>query len=649
MRRSTLLVISAMLGRSRQRALMAALALVPISFLAIQASAQPPAGCDPSRPGVTHGADASNAGSSDVVPCLTYGFIGFGEGNLVVSSSGDVMYGGAYFPDPQPEECVVGAYEISSNIARSTNKGGEWDFVDLTPTNSPPPPDPPFEGPPFGEIPDGCGVPLPQSRGSGDPRVWRDPLTDRIWMHNIGNSLGRPPFPQPGAFDGLCQTEISYSDDGGATWTNDPDPVGWFCPLFDFPHLFTAPRTTSGPAPPGAYPNAVYICKSIGPAQACWKTVDNGAGLFKDFGFPGSLFSNGPPDFTPLELRRGTGGLDGTLYGVVSGVLRFSTDEGATWNDNGGVIPVTSRGVAVDAAGNVYAVGILDGKPQVTYSTDTGATWSTPVPVQAPGVGHAHDASIAVPPTGTPGPVAVAYVGSADEEDTEITQIPNATGGFNIQAGGIHNGFMATTGDIFAANPVFQSVQVDSDAEPLLPYGFPATGNTTTGSRADYIGVYFDEGDALQIADILEFFDQSVDDGTLTGRGILGPLRLAALRSTLSLASLLIGDEPTPWGYFYKDVCGENSGVVNVDPALCDCPIPGVCDEPNPHPMWTNWLGAVATVSDPVTERHDALACLLLKLARFSTDGEPPRDATEGPAAPELADKIGGLIDRMCK
>jgi hypothetical protein len=642
-----------MVTRSYRRAAMAALVLVSVVLVGTQASAKglvQPASCDPSRPGVTHGADASNPAEAEVVPCLTYGFIGFGEGNLVVSSSGDVIYGGPYVPEPQGE-CVVGAYEISSNIARSTNEGGTWDFVDLRPTNSPPPPFPPYEGPPFGEVPDACEDPpgfLPQSRGSGDPRVTRDPLTDRIWLTVIGNSLGRPPFPLPGAFDGLCQTEISYSDDGGATWTNDPDPVGFGCPRFDFPHLVTAPPTVS--TPDGDYPNIVYLCKSTPiptdglPSALCWKSTD---GMMSVDPLPANTAA--------LGLRRATGGLDGTLYGVTGDPphLSYSADEAATWTESTGVIPVAGRGVAVDNAGNVYSAGILDGKPQVTYSTDMGATWSAPVAVQAPGVGHAHDVSLAVPPTGTPGPVAVAYIGSAEVEDTQFTEFPNGTGFIrNIRADGVHNGYLVTTDDIFAVNPVFQSVQVDSDAEPLLPYGYPVTGNTTTTSRADYIGVYFDEGDALQIAGILEFFDQSVEDGTLTGRGHSGFLRKIRLRVMdiiLQLASALIDGEPTPWAYFYRDVCGDNPGVVGQTPALCDCPIPGVCDEPNPHPKWTNWLGAVATVSDEDSQQSDTGACFFLHLALRGTDGEPPRDIVEGPAAPELADKIGGLIERLCE
>jgi len=586
------------------------LVLVMVLFVGTQASALP-AGCDPSRPGVAHGADATNPAAADDVPCLTYGFFGFGEANPVVTSSGAVMYGGAYFPTPQ-EDCVVGAYEISSNIARSVTQGGDWDFLPL-PTNSPPPPDPPLS-----PVPATCPDPLPASRGAGDPRLWRDPLTDRVFLTNIGNSLGQPPFPNPGAFNGLCQTEISYTDDGGANWTNNPDPVGFGCPAFDFPHLFTAPRTTSPAAPPGAYPNVVYICKRqfIPPAILCWKSLDSLATLIPI------------PAAGPNGAQRGTGGLDGTIYGVVGTQLRYSADEGATWTAGSGVIPVPapSRPV-VDSAGTVYVVGISNGKPQVTYTRDRGATWSTPVAVQAPGVNHAHDATIAVPPTGASGPVAVAYV-SSDTADTTLSP-------YN-QLGGVHNGYIATTDDIFAADPVFHSVQVDSDDEPFLPYGFPNAGNTTTPSRADYIGVFLDEAGALQIAAILAFFDQSVGAGDLagSGQGNSAAGRLGALRNMLATASEQIG-AGTPWAYFYKDLCAS--------PGVCDCPKPGVCAEPDPHPMWTNWLGSVATVDDGI-----AATCQQLRDAQDHTDGAPmPSDLVTGPATAELADRIGELRNRL--
>ena len=40
------------------------------------------------------------------------------------------------------------------------------------------------------------------------------------------------------------------------------------------------------------------------------------------------------------------------------------------------------------------------------------------------------------------------------------------------RVGGVYHGYITTTNNIFAVNPVFTSVQVDSNADPLLPFGF---------------------------------------------------------------------------------------------------------------------------------------------------------------------------------
>ncbi len=131
--------------------------------------------------------------------------------------------------------------------------------------------------------------------------------------------------------------------------------MGFGCPAFDFPHLFTAPRTTSLPAPPPpAYPNVVYICKRqfIPPAILCWKSLDSLATLIPI------------PAAGPNGAQRGTGGLDGTIYGVAGTRLTYSTDEGSSWTTGSGVIPVPSASrPVVDSAGTVYVVGIGSGNP----------------------------------------------------------------------------------------------------------------------------------------------------------------------------------------------------------------------------------------------------------------------------------------------
>jgi hypothetical protein len=56
--------------------------------------------------------------------------------------------------------------------------------------------------------------------------------------------------------------------------------------------------------------------------------------------------------------------------------------------------------------------------------------------------------------------------------------------------GGVYQGYITTTKNIFAANPVFTSVQVDSNADLLLPFGYNPDGPTVTSARSDFIGIY---------------------------------------------------------------------------------------------------------------------------------------------------------------
>lgn len=445
-----------------------------------------PHGCDTSRPGVTHNAKGAKLGPANVVPCLTYTFFGFGEANVVVTKNGAVMHGGAYVPEPQA--VPFPGFEIGGNVARTVNKGRSWQFVEMPPPSNSP------------------------SRGAGDPLVWRDALTDRVWFTDIGWS---PHFS--------CETEISYTDDGGKTWTHHPDPPFWGCPAFDFPQLFTGPPR--GSTPTTRYPNVVYVCKSSRavPPRQCWKSLDSARSFIE---IPG-VDSHDPR----------TAGIDGTIYGVSENRLHYSTNEGTTWTVGKADVPFEARPV-VDRSGTVYLVGISNNTVRVTYSKNKGNSWSAPITVQMPGVKHAHEPTIAVPAIGKPGPVAVAYMGNGDTEDSQ--------GDSPYHTGRLHHGYITTTDNIFKKNPVFRSVQVDSVKEPLLPYGYPAGrvppglgGTSTSPSRADYIGVY-------------------------------------------------IADNGKIWAYFFKDLCPN--------PGMCECPKRGVCARPNPHPVWTNWLGAVATV-----------------------------------------------------
>lgn len=208
--------------------------------------------------------------------------------------------------------------------------------------------------------------------------------------------------------------------------------------------------------------------------------------------------------------------------------------QGITWHSNPVPTAFSSSQPAVDRDGNVYLVAVVNKPPEVTYSTNQGKTWSTPIAVEMPGVLQVHKPVIAVPALGAPGRVAVAYIGNSETSENPVPQtwtcaVPFLPCG---RVGGVYHGYITTTKNIFAANPVFTSVQVDSNADPLLPFGYNPDRPTVTSSRADFIGIYMDA-------------------------------------------------KGTPWAYFYRDVCATE----------------GNCLIPDHYPQGTNWVGVVATVA----------------------------------------------------
>jgi hypothetical protein len=426
------------------------------------------------------------------VPCLTETFEDYGEANIVATAHGALLHGGVYDFGP-------GGDGPAGGIARSVTKGLRWDRATLP----------------------GRDLPPETARGAGDPQLWRDPLTNRVWYTTIGGSLLT-------AEVAICQVDLSYSDDDGATWVNNPDQPLWGCPAFDFPRPFTGPPR-AGEKLRSRYPQVLYICKSahIMPDRQCWKSLDGGVTFVE---IPGSG-----------QYSAWTADVTGVIYGVSDGQLNMSGDGMTSWLH----VPVPdgfNGRLSVDRSGNVYLVGIdarnlpvvtFARRPYQTAKRKQPVTWRTPLEVQLPGVQHVHQVALAV---GVPGQVAVAYVGSGDQNGDD--------GGSSLfHTGGPHHGYLTMTDDVFAATPVFRSVQVDSARAALLPYGFPAgrvppglANTSTTPSRADYIGVD-------------------------------------------------VAPDGAPWAVFFKDTCNT--------PVTCNPGNPTTV----PASTFTNWKGAVATMS----------------------------------------------------
>ena len=345
-----------------------------------------------------HHANGAKIGASGDIPCATSTFFGFGESEPVVTSNGTVMYGDAYPPKPSSKICTGGI--TCGNIARTVNEGRTWQFVPVATESK-------------------------RGRGAADPQLWIDPLTGRVFFTDIGSNNGLPEYPSLAGFKGLCQTELNYSDDSGKTWTTHY-PLGFGCPAFDFPHLFTAPPTTAADkatlSKPGAYPDVVYLCKSSDglfpglPVRECWKSLDSGH-TFTEIG-------GSPTADVAGTMGASTADIHGLIYGIANGNLNISADEGITWQSNPVPAGFSKTQPTVDRDGNLYLVAIVNKLPEVTYSTDQGKTWSAPIAVEMPGVLQAQKPAIAVPVIGatSPGRVAVAYFGNSGTSDNPVPQ-----------------------------------------------------------------------------------------------------------------------------------------------------------------------------------------------------------------------------------
>ena len=145
--------------------------------------------------------------------------------------------------------------------------------------------------------------------------------------------------------------------------------------------------------------------------------------------------------------------------------IAISRDEGATWTHQ--TIALTQiqniyiQSTAVDADGNLYIAWTGPSTlPYLTISRDRGNTWSTPIPLAAPGVQQVRTVAIAAR---RPGEIALAYQGTTD--------------GTNF------NGYITSTRDALAKRPIYWSATVNDPAEPLVN----GSDSQTFGDRILYL------------------------------------------------------------------------------------------------------------------------------------------------------------------
>ena len=276
---------------------------------------------------------------------------------------------------------------------------------------------------------------------TNDPFVYVDPATDRIFQFAMAPIL-------------VCSV-LSWSDDGGQSWTTNPRGCGHPPPWDHQSMVASAPRGT----PTVGYESVLVQCVNNIASSICARSLDGGL-----------TWVTGAPAFsTP-----GCGGLHGHPVASPDGVVYLpkdhcgeayvavSKDNGLTWE----TVRVSDKptqgesdpAMAVDDAGNVYYVFVDDeGALWMSVSSDEGATWSEAVMASPPGV-TTHVPTLAA---GSAGRIALAYPGTED--------LPKGyASAEKLQEGARWNAYMAYSVDAASGNATFVTARLNDPADPIV-------------------------------------------------------------------------------------------------------------------------------------------------------------------------------------
>ena len=292
-----------------------------------------------------------------------------------------------------------------------------------------------------------------------DPYVWADRDTNRIF--NIDLTVA-------------CSL-LSFTDDLGETWTTNPMACGR--PVNDHQTLFGGPPATSTTI---GYPSVLYYCWNDVASSSCSKSLDGGltwspTGSPAFTGVQPSAGDDGdPPPFCGGLHGHGVVGRDGTVYLPKESCrqpwLGISRDEGLTWEnirvsnlDAGDGLLDPS--VDVDDKGNIYYAWTGgDRRVYLTTSKDGGKTWRDAVLASPPGV---REANLATLDARGVGKVAIAYMGSANSpwrhDCREKENCPENAEYTKTR----WNGYVTTTANALADEPVFVSTAVNPAKDPI--------------------------------------------------------------------------------------------------------------------------------------------------------------------------------------
>lgn len=288
---------------------------------------------------------------------------------------------------------------------------------------------------------------------TNDPYLYVDPATGRVFQFAMAPIL-------------VCSV-LSWSDDGGATWTTNPRGCG-NTPPWDHQTLVAAkPRAVQTVG----YANVVHQCVNEVAASWCSRSLDGGL-----------TWTPGAPAFVGLEPcgpapsaedpAPVAGGLHGHLVAAPDGtvylpkthcgrpMLAVTEDDGTTWAtvQASDEASVDDPAMAVDDAGNVYFLyATPEGRLRLVASADAGRTWSAPVAATPEGmVGHLP----AIAAAGV-GRVAIAYPGTLDlPQGYDSSEKAQAAAGWH--------GFLAVSVDALSPEATFLTARVNPVDDPLV-------------------------------------------------------------------------------------------------------------------------------------------------------------------------------------
>ncbi len=361
---------------------------------------------------------------------------------------------------------------VQDSTLRSRDKGVTWEIVHT------------FESPEM-------AITNADHLGTADPMLWVDTSTDRVYVNHMHPAL-------------IC-TYLAWSDDEGESWTERPMACG--IPMVDHQKIITAPPgpATSPGVPAGvAYPSVFYLCLNK-PMGGTIGAGDRLGGTWCATSFDGGLTF---PYDTMIATCDG-GGInghpapfpDGTVavaLGVCSKMpltVVVTEDSGVTWEPRQCAPDRYNHEIDADITvtpdGTAYL--LFRDRDQFAYlarSTDKFVTCDV---FRVAPRDHVMNAFAGIT-SGSDGRIAMAYLGTRDEQDTDPDERPEPSAGL---PGTVWHLFVTTSFDADTEDPTFITQQVTPDEDPV---------------QIGCIWYYGGSGGPRVCRNLLDFIDMTRDD-----------------------------------------------------------------------------------------------------------------------------------------